>query len=345
MKEMAEFRVEERFASQLFGDKEGKRLGDSIRKVHLGVDDARFPQIGELQKTLRASHGEPFFYGWHIRRKYDAAELDAAKLFLMAVGYGLEPAGEDCGTTYDETTGCPECGAGAAQTSDLWLDLRKAPKSRDLVATIADEVIVSQRLAERMIEAGLTGFRFGRVHHKARYQDDAMDFHQTPSGRELLQRAEAAGTPLSDPRFWVWLNRAENRPLSDAMTAEHVSMKEGEERRNPKSWPVWHQLFVTSPPVDIVAPTRVGIDPFNSDPEGECRCSRGDLIGLNRLSELSVAANQLGDADFQPTRQFVGVHRGLLRPRQLILISPRVRKLLKSEGIRASVTLEVAHPV
>lgn len=343
MREIAEFRVVEDFALQLFASHEGKRLGDSVRKIMIPVNDPRFARIGELQQKVEATHNRAFFHGWHIHRKYDAVELDRAKLFLMEVYGGLEPAGEECGTVYDETTACPECGAGAAQTSDLHLDFRKAPKSKDIVSTIANEVIVSQRLAERMIEAGLTGLKFGRARHKARYQEDTMDFHQTASGRELLRRAEAAGASLSDPSFWVWINRAENRPLSDAMRAEYVSMKEAEERRRPKSWPVWHQLFVTSPPVDIVAPTRVGVDPFDDDFEGTCRCSRGDLIGLNRLSELSVAAKHLGSSDFHRTRQFVGVRRGLLRPRRLILISPRARELLRSKDIRGSIELEVAH--
>jgi hypothetical protein len=93
-----------------------------------------------------------------------------------------------------------------------------------------------------------------------------------------------------------------------------------------------------------MASTRVGINPFDDDSKGECRCPLGDLIGLNLLSEVSISATSRGDADIVASRQFIGVRRGLLRPRRVILISPRVRRLIESEKLKG-VKIEVAHLV
>jgi hypothetical protein len=103
MREYAEFRVDERYASLLFGQHEGQRLGDSVRKVEIATNDSRYARVGELQAELRRSEGEPFFYGWDLYRRYTAKELAAAGLLLVLVRAVFEPAGEECGTQYDES--------------------------------------------------------------------------------------------------------------------------------------------------------------------------------------------------------------------------------------------------
>ena len=92
--------------------------------------------------------------------------------------------------------------------------------------TIADEWIVSQRLAERMIDAGLTGFELQRVRHKMRYEDDPFDLRETPTGRELIKQAASAGAALGTARFDVWAYRAENLPLHECARAEYASLGE-----------------------------------------------------------------------------------------------------------------------
>jgi hypothetical protein len=104
----------------------------------------------------------------------------------------------------------------------------------------------------------------------------------------------------------------------------------------------WFQFTVPKANADIVAPTRVGIDPFDDDDKGEYRCPLGDLIGLNLLSEVSIKSTSLGDADIICSRQFVGVRRGLLRPENIILVSPEVRRLIESEKLKGF-EIEVAH--
>ena len=68
------------------------------------------------------------------------------------------------------------------QVSDLRLDLRKVPKGKEIATTIANEIIVSQRLAERMTDAGLTGFELRPCGIKRRYGDDPLDLRQVPIG-------------------------------------------------------------------------------------------------------------------------------------------------------------------
>jgi hypothetical protein len=344
MREIAEFRVDERYASMLFADSEGKRLGDSVCKVEIETSSPKFEQVGRIQSELRAKYGKPFFYGWILRRRYTKDELAAAACFQMHLSAVFEPPGELCGTKYDESTACPKCGAGAAQVSDLRLDLRKVPKGKDIASTIADEWIVSQHLAERMTDAGLTGFELRPVRHKARYEDDPLDLRQVPTGREIVRKAEASGAPHPTGGFWVWLNRAENRALLDQARAEYATLKGKESKRSGESVPVWYQLVVTSANAEIVPPTRVGINPFDDDPKGECRCPLGDLIGLALLSEVSISAASRGEADIVCSRQFIGVRRGLLRPSRVILVSPKVWRLIKSESLKG-VDIEVAHLV
>jgi hypothetical protein len=343
MRETAELRVDEDYASKLFADSEGTKLGIA-RKITIAIDDPRFARIGELQREIKSDTNRSFFYGWRIKRQYTHEELAEAKSLKLVVAATFEPAGEECGTKYDESTACPKCGAGASQVSDLRLDLRKVPKGKEIATTIANEIILSQRLAERMTDAGLTGFELCPVRHKARYEDDPLDLRQVPIGREILQKAEAAGAPRPTGKFTVWLKRAENRALYDQARAEYATLKGEESKRSGEPMPVWHQLVVTSNTAEIVGPTRVGINPFDDDPKGECRCPLGDLIGLNLLSEVSISVASRGEFDIVCSRQFIGVRRGLLRPHRVILISPKFWKLLESERIKG-VNIEVAHLV
>jgi hypothetical protein len=272
MREITEFRVQERFASKIFSEAEGKRLGTSVRKVDVARDDPRYEQIGQLDEKIHREERTFFFASWRTRREYSAEEIAEASLFRFEVRSFFEPAGEECGTEYDESAACPECGAGAAQVGPLVLAGSRIPKGKDISETIAGEMVVSRRVVE------------------------------------LFRRHKVTGVGLEPVR----VNRG--REVSED----------------------WFQLRVPTSEAEIVAPpTRVGITPFDEDPEGKCRCSRGDLIGLNLLSEVSIRKDSRGEADFVATKQYIGTRRGLLRPRRVILISPRVRRLLVDEKVRA----------
>jgi hypothetical protein len=153
----AEFRVDERFAALLFRDDEGKRLGDSVRKIELATDDARYTRVGELQAQLLRAEGKPFFYGWALRRRYATSELAAAPRLQLVVATVFEPAGEECGTRYDESLACTQCGAGARQIGPLVLPVRRIPRNKDFAKTIGGELVVSRRVRDLFDDDAISG--------------------------------------------------------------------------------------------------------------------------------------------------------------------------------------------
>ena len=281
MHETCEFRVVEEFASKLFAPDEGQRLGDSVRKIELGIDDPRFNKIGEIQRETRMATGRSFFYGWILKRHYSQSELAGADCFRLCITTAFEPSGEECGTKYNESTACGRCGSGASQISPLFLDWKRIPKIRDISRTIAGEIVVSKRIVELFRLQGITGAEFRAVRQS---------------------------------------------PASSAESKD------------------WFQLTVQNAEAQIVPPTRTGIDPFDDDPKGECRCPEGDLIGLNLLSEASVRKRTRGNSDIVCTQQFIGARRGLLRPERVLLISPKTWQLLEREKLKGW-KVEIAHMV
>lgn len=326
MREFAEFRVLEEFAHLLFRDDEGERLGTSVRKVILSTDDPKYPQVGELKRSLRQREGKFFFFGWKFVRKYHRQELDAARLFQLQLSE-FEPEGESCGTQFDESTACAHCGAGRRQISDLYLDLRKVPKSRDFTSTIAEEWIVSERLAYLMTEAKLTGFTLAPVRHKAAYRYDPWNPDKVPMQEKWQRIAEEKGLR---PDSWEYLQW-----MLHEMHKEYVAMLERRDlKRPPKELPRWYQLIVTSSAGRTVPPTRFGDGPFDDDPQGENRCPLGHVSGLNLLSEVSVSRSAWDGCDIAITDNLVGCRRGVLVPRPILLASPKFFRLLLANRIK-----------
>lgn len=275
MREFVELRVPEENAIEYLPPGIGKDLG-GVRKVVVDTSDPLFTEIGRLDRSFRA-RDKCFFYGWDYHRRYTQRELDEAKLLHVWPKRYFEPAGEQCGTTYEDAKACPECGAGAPQTSPLFLNGRRIPRKVDFAQTIAEEIVVSARVVELFREQGLIGARFDPV-------------------------------------------RLSNR--RGAPSEEHF------------------QLLVEGSPVDLDPATRAGRNPFDEDSYG--RCSRGDVVGLNLLSEVSVKGQTLPEADVMKTRQMVGTRRGLLRPRPLLLLSPRAWRAIAAAELKG-LGVEVAH--
>jgi hypothetical protein len=164
MEQALEFRVLEKFAGRLFSETEGKKLSSGlIRKIILKGDDPRVQTIAALQAELSAK-GESFFHGWEIHRKYSRQELMTAELLQLIVTSVFEPAAEENGTMYDDTTAC-QCGAGAERLSPLILTGGRIPR-RDISRTIANEVVASKRIEQLFRREGLTGVRFDPVYLK-----------------------------------------------------------------------------------------------------------------------------------------------------------------------------------
>lgn len=174
MRETYEFRINEEFASLLFTENEGIRVTTSVRKVEVTSSDPRLLQIGELQGQLKSQTGKFFFAGWQIKRAYSPAELESASLFLMS-SVPFDHCGEECDTKYDESTACAICGAGATQVSELRLDYRKIPKQRDVAVTIANEWIVSQRVANLLTANEISGAVLKPIHNAAKSNHKQMN--------------------------------------------------------------------------------------------------------------------------------------------------------------------------
>lgn len=164
MKEKLEIRVGARESLLLFERYEGQLLGhSSVKKIQIDPSDPRYPEIGNLQKKLRAK-GSYFFSGWEFKRKYTKAETDNAKLFQFICLRRFEPTGEECGTIYDESTACPVCKSDAKQITPLHLRRGSIPKTADFATTIArNEFIVSKRAVDLFKDHNVVGAEYAPV--------------------------------------------------------------------------------------------------------------------------------------------------------------------------------------
>ena len=160
MREIFEFRIEEKDARRFLEPGEGEVLAGGVRKVQVEARERLFARIGEIDRQFQRQ-GSVFVLSWSVRRKYTKAELEAAQAFFLKVSATFEPEGERCGTEYDESTACPRCGAGARQLNELRLESGSPPHGKALARTIAySEVIASARLVEALRANGMTGARF-----------------------------------------------------------------------------------------------------------------------------------------------------------------------------------------
>jgi hypothetical protein len=355
MQEIYEFRVQEQHASRLFAPNEGKKLGwtklfgdkfVTVRKIELSADDPKFKRVGELNDLIKKEPNGFFFAGWNIHRRYAAEEIKAAELFQLRNAPAFEPTGEECGTVYDETIECLTCGAGRKQVSPLRLNLRKIPKAKDLVRTIANEWVVSQRLVNALVDANMSGVEFQPVHHQLNSRvDEPMEFEKTAAGREIIQSAADVGIELHSAKFYFWLNRKEQREIVNAAHKQYLELLQVKDTRSTSPLPHWYQLIVKSKPVKIAQVTKTGINPFDDDAAGKYRCPFGHTAGFTLLSELYIERNSWDGCDIAYTSQLVGEKGdGLIRPRPLILISPRIREILIKEKVKG-LDIEIAHLV
>ena len=128
MKEIIEFRINYEYSHLLFRADEGKNLGTSVKVIELSRNDPRYSQIPIIAKQVQQKYGKSFFFGWQIKRGYTKQEIEAATLFYLKVKTTFEPAGEECGTLYDETVACEICGANRRKIGLLSLQLNSIPK-------------------------------------------------------------------------------------------------------------------------------------------------------------------------------------------------------------------------
>jgi hypothetical protein len=156
MKETLELRINQDYASLLFSADEGKNLGASVKVVELSKYDPRYNQVQIIARQIQQKYNKAFFFGWEIKRRYNNKELEAATLLHMKIKTTFEPAGEECGTLYDETVACEICGAKRKQRSPLTLKNGSVPK-KDIARTIAGEIVVSEKFAAAFKQKGMKG--------------------------------------------------------------------------------------------------------------------------------------------------------------------------------------------
>lgn len=162
MKETLEIRINYDYAHLLFKYDEGRNLGTSVRIIEITKEDPRYNQIPIVSKHVKEKYGAGFFFGWRIKRKYSILELDTALLLHMKIKPVFEPAGEECGTIYDESLSCKICGANRKQVGELKLKKGSIP-NKDIARTIAGEIIVSKKFAEAFKRYCLRGVSFEPV--------------------------------------------------------------------------------------------------------------------------------------------------------------------------------------
>ncbi len=310
MRAIAEFRVNEELAHLLFADDEGERLGGSVRKVTLNTSDPRYERIGELQKKLR-KQGKSFFYGWSLKYQYSAVELRAAPLLHLKITSSFLPTGEECGTKYNDNAACPICGAGAPQITPLFVREQRIPKTRDFCQSWGGEMIVSRKIKELFARHRMTGARFETVRPRKRSEAGSADWFQffaENSTAEIVPPTQTGDTLFDD---------------GGDLAAKRV--------------PPWMDKL----------PSRVRqslLEQFERIEEEIYNCPFGDTVGLNLLSEVSIKASTKPDLDIVATRQFIGCRSGLFRQKRLLMISPRLYRLLAAEKIKG-IKVDVVHIV
>ncbi len=161
MKETVELRIYKKYASLLLNPGEGKDLGLYV-SIDIPTNDPRFEKAKKLTKEVREKYNDFFFMYSEIKRKYSKKEIDTAELLHMRIKGTFEPAGEECGTLFDETSVCEICGANRRQISPLTLKKGTIPK-KDIAKTIAGEVIVSEKFAAAYTQRGLKGAKLEPV--------------------------------------------------------------------------------------------------------------------------------------------------------------------------------------
>ena len=306
--------------------------------TEVGSEEFRF-----LLEVCRRIPDGSLHAGWTLKRKYTPKELKAAELFYFSINSYFEPFGEQCGTVYDESRCCPQCGGGNARTGPLVLNLRRAPKKKQLARTFAPEFIVSQTLAELFLQHGVKGCELRPVIHKPYFNDEPVDFRKVPTGQKLLRRAKLQ--KVKSWQFCVWLNEVEQMEWLEQATYEFQLLLGKRERKTPPP-PPWYELIIHSKRISICEPTKIGSDFFRNDEDYGDMCIHagkfGHKMGLNVLSEVSVLRSTWDNSDIACTGQLIGNRMGMLRPEPLMMISPRLYWLLNEWKIGKYYT-EVAY--
>lgn len=193
MKEIIEFRICNEYADLLLKVDEGKRNASNT-VIHITKEDPKFEQTRILYKLIREQNNDFFFLYSNIKREYSTNEFETATIFQMKIKAMFEPAGEVCGTLFDETTACEICGANRKQIGILKLQKGTIPK-KDIARTIAGEIVVSERFKKAFEKRNLKGLELLPVE----FAKGKSDYYQLVASSEIeLSKNTVAGINIFD---------------------------------------------------------------------------------------------------------------------------------------------------
>lgn len=331
MQEKIELRIPEDAVRKYLGEPCGRdMISGHVRRAYVSPGDSLYMRVAE---AVRSHPDELIHAGWGIIRSYSPSEIEAAELFHIGVLSYFEPMGEECGTVYDDSDACPDCEGTTFTPDPLILNLRRAPRSKHIAASYTPEIIVSQEFAECVRRHGITGCALRPVIHKAYARNPGVLYDKVPSGRALMAKAKKEG--VSGWELSVWLYEKDQAELNEQAEKEYREMLALADRTRLAAW---YQLVITSKPVSVAPPTQTGVGPFKTHIQDPARCSHagkaGHVLGLNRLSELSIERDSWDGSDIAATGQLFGQRGGLKRPSPKLVVSPRFYHILKAEKLK-----------
>jgi len=138
-------------------------------------------ELGTFRSELKGA-GLSWFE--RIEHIYSDDELTGFPLLSVIVTTAERgDGGAAYGTEYDLSQACTACGAGAVQISPLRLAKSEAPRRGDIFQTHSYEVLVSQRLTDRLLAENVTGIEFRQA--IAAVIDEPLPWFQLIPDRQL----------------------------------------------------------------------------------------------------------------------------------------------------------------
>jgi hypothetical protein len=160
MREIYEFRIQEKLANEFLPAGKGRTLGGWIRVVHVDRSDPLLQKIGQFEFQMKHQK-RAFFLSWDIRREYSPEEISNAEWFQFLVDAALEDENVVC--EYDDSNSCQFCGAGGILRPPLILK-RAMRKDIDVARTLEGELVVSAKFAALLRASRISGYELKPVH-------------------------------------------------------------------------------------------------------------------------------------------------------------------------------------
>jgi hypothetical protein len=104
----------------------------------------------------------------------------------------------------------------------------------------------------------------------------------------------------------------------------------------------WRQMIPTNTKAELNTHTKAGDYPFKESREIKYLCGQKHIYGLNLLSDVHISRSSWEGADIAASSKFIGVRMGLIRPKRILLCSPRFREVVLENDIKGF-NFEVAH--